>query len=274
MHAQRDTIDVLAVNRTLELTGLAGPVLHLAVTESTNDLALKAAQQGATRGVWIADEQTAGRGRGGHEWHSSPGDGLYLSVLVTPHLAMERALWLALATGLAAQEAILRVSGLRIDLRWPNDLLVGSRKLGGVLVESSVSRANGEGEAMLRYAVLGVGINVLHDAFPPDIAALATSLRLEGVITQRQSILIALLRALDRELDLLEREHTGVSDEPGILIRFEAASSWVRGKPVHVPEAGGYTGVTAGLNSGGFLLVDGDNGKRHTVLTGGVRALR
>ncbi|HEY5382908.1 MAG TPA: biotin--[acetyl-CoA-carboxylase] ligase [Acidobacteriaceae bacterium] len=274
MRQKDDTIDVLAVSRALEMTALAGPVLHLPVTESTNELALRAAQQGARRGVWVADEQTAGRGRGGHNWHSTRGDGLYVSILVTPELPMEQALWLSLATGLAAQEAILQAASVRIDLRWPNDLLLRGRKVGGVLVESSVAKAVAGQSAMLRYAVLGVGINVHHAGFPADIAEIATSLHLEGAgHVSRQTLLVALLRAIDREMDRLDREHAGLNEGPGILARFDAASSWVRGKCVRVPENGGYTGVTAGLNSRGFLLVETDDGKRHTVLSGGVREM-
>jgi BirA family biotin operon repressor/biotin-[acetyl-CoA-carboxylase] ligase len=244
------------------------------VTGSTNQLALEAAQAGAQRGIWIADEQTAGRGRGGHTWHSRSGDGLYVSVLVTPDLPLERALWLSLATGLAAQQAILAAAGLRIDLRWPNDLLCGARKLGGILVESSVAKsAVNTASGSLRYAVLGIGINVHHRSFPEDLAGLATSLEMEGARgVSRQALLTALLRALDRELYELEREHAGVSSGPGLLERFEQASTWVRGKRVHVPEQGGYTGVTAGLDERGFLLVD-DARMRRTVLSGGVREL-
>ena len=125
-----DTIDAAAVGRAVDLLSIAGPVNSLPVTESTNQLALEAAQAGARRGIWVADEQTAGRGRGGHSWHSSPGDGLYVSVLVTPELPLERALWLSLATGLAAQRAILTTTGVRIDLRWPNDLLLRAAQAG------------------------------------------------------------------------------------------------------------------------------------------------
>jgi BirA family biotin operon repressor/biotin-[acetyl-CoA-carboxylase] ligase len=272
MRTKPDTIEPLAVARALELTALAGPVLHLSTTESTNDLALHAAQNGARRGVWIADEQTAGRGRGGHGWHSAAGDGLYVSVLLTPELPLQQALWLSLATGLAAQEAILQVAGVRIDLRWPNDLMLEGRKLGGVLVESAVKKTADRG-AMLRYAVLGIGINVGHDAFPAEIARLATSLKLAGVLVKRQPLLLSLLRALDREMHRLERQHAGLGEERGVLARFEGASSWVRGKRVHVPERGGYTGITAGLDDRGFLLVDAQDGTRRTVLSGGVRGL-
>lgn len=267
-----DTIDPAAVGRAIELLPISGPVTWLPATGSTSQLAVEAAQAGARRGIWLADEQTAGRGRGGHSWHSVRGNGLYMSVLVTPELPLDRALWLSLATGLAAQQAILGTAGIRIDLRWPNDLLCGGRKLGGILVESSVTnRANGAA-ASLRYAVLGVGINVHHDAFPPELASVATSLRLEGARSvRRQALLIAFLRALDRELYELDREYAGLSTGESILTRFTKASSWVRGKRVHVPEDGGYTGVTAGLDTRGFLLVDDDQRVRRTVLSGGVR---
>lgn len=267
-----DTIDPAAVGRAIELLPISGPVTWLPVTDSTNQLALEAAQAGARRGIWLADEQTAGRGRGGHSWHSTRGDGLYMSVLVTPELPLDRALWLSLATGLAAQQAILATTGIRIDLRWPNDLLCGQRKLGGILVESSVANRTTGAAASLRYAVLGVGINVHHRAFPPELASLATSLRLEGACNvKRQILLVAFLRALDRELDELDREYAGLSTGESILARFAKASSWVRGKRVHVPEDGGYTGVTAGLDTRGFLLVDDDQRVRRTVLSGGVR---
>jgi BirA family biotin operon repressor/biotin-[acetyl-CoA-carboxylase] ligase len=269
---ESDIIDVAAVGRAIELLPISGPVTWIPVTGSTNQLALEAAQAGARRGIWLADEQTAGRGRGGHSWHSTRGDGLYVSVLVTPELPLDRALWLSLATGLAAQQAILATAGVRIDLRWPNDLLCGERKLGGILVESSVANATTGPSASLRYTILGVGINVHHRAFPPEIASLATSLRLEGAASvRRQALLIALLRALDRELDELDREYAGLGTGDGILERFTRASSWVRGKRVQVPEEGGYTGVTIGLDTRGFLLVEDNNGVQRTVLSGGVR---
>jgi BirA family biotin operon repressor/biotin-[acetyl-CoA-carboxylase] ligase len=195
-------------------------------------------------------------------------------VLVTSELPLDRALWLSLATGLAARQAILATTGILIDLRWPNDLLFGSRKLGGILVESSVANAPTIAPAGLRYAVLGVGINVHHRSFPPEIASVATSLQLEGAHrVSRQTLLIAFLRALDRELDELDLEHAGLGIGPGLLTRFSEASSWVCGKRVQVPEEGEYTGLTAGLDARGFLLVDDDDGMRRTVLSGGVREL-
>jgi BirA family biotin operon repressor/biotin-[acetyl-CoA-carboxylase] ligase len=127
---------------------------------------------------------------------------------------------------------------------------------------------------MLRYAVAGVGINVNHNNFPSELEALATSLRLEsGRTWEREQITIQFLRALENELVLLTSELRGSSAYPRLLDRFAAASSWVRGKHVRVDEAGGYTGVTDGLDARGFLRVAGDDGVVRTVLSGGVRTL-
>jgi BirA family transcriptional regulator, biotin operon repressor / biotin---[acetyl-CoA-carboxylase] ligase len=270
-----DSFNVADVAEALAGTIFAAQVQHLHSVASTNVLALEAAQAGAPHGcVWVADEQTAGRGRGGHEWHSAAGDGLYVSVLLRPQMALLDALWLSLATGLAVRSAIVAMTGLAADIRWPNDLLVGSRKCGGVLVETSVVASQSDAPAMLRYAVIGVGINVNHENFPADLADIATSLRREsGRAWPRDALLIEFLRALERETDLLQSELRGASTGPGLLERFAAASSWVRGKRVRVDEGGGYTGVTEGLDARGFLRVAGDDGVLHTVLSGGVRAL-
>jgi BirA family biotin operon repressor/biotin-[acetyl-CoA-carboxylase] ligase len=158
-----------------------------------------------------------------------------------------------------------------VDLRWPNDLMLGSKKLGGILVETAVEPPSRPGEdARLRYAVIGIGINVHQRAFPPELAALATSLDLEndGPTTYRAPLAIAVLRALDMELSHLE---SAFGDPAALLARFAQRSSWVCGKRVHVPEQQGYTGTTAGLDSRGFLLVNADDGTQRTVLSGGVR---
>ncbi len=260
-----DQIDLAALNRALAGTRFARRVQHFASVDSTNTLLLEAAANDAPEGtVYVADEQTAGRGRGGHQWHSTAGDGLYVSALIRAPLPLAQALWISLATGLAAQQAIQQTAHITADIRWPNDLLLntpqGSRKVGGILVETAI-----EGE-QLRYAVIGIGINVNHPEFPADLATQATSLRIEaGHTISRTTLLTELLRALDLELTQLE------SDDPTLLTRFTTASTWVRGKRVHVAESGGYTGVTDGLDPHGFLQIAGDDGLRHTVLSGGVR---
>ncbi len=284
-------IDAGQVNAALRDTRLRGEVHHFAEVRSTNDLALEAAIRGAPAGAWIADAQTAGRGRGGHAWLSAPGDGLYVSALFTPRLPAS-AVNLSLVTGFAAWEAIREVSGVVADIRWPNDLVtrpapggaqgIGpSRKLGGILVETAASALDPEGDpqqpakpAMLRYAVIGVGINVAHRSFPPELADAATSLAIEGwAEPDRQALVIALLGKLDLYIRELEDGYAGKQSEPDLLARLGEASTWLRGKRVSVPEDGGYTGTTAGLDASGFLLVDAVDGVRRTVRSGGVREL-
>jgi BirA family biotin operon repressor/biotin-[acetyl-CoA-carboxylase] ligase len=262
--------DLASVEAALGTTRSVRRLTHLRTVTSTNTLAVEAAQSGVASGAWIADEQTAGRGRGGHAWHSAPGEGLYVSVLVRPGLSLSKALWLSLATGLAVQQAIAESTGLAPDIRWPNDLLLSGKKCGGILVETASEPAMAGQAAALRYAVIGIGINLNHRGFPAELASIATSIALEtGAAQRREPLLIGLLQALDREIGLLESP--AASD---VLVRFAAASSWVSGKRVCVQPtdiAPGYTGVTAGLDSNGFLRVTGDDGQLHTVLSGGVR---
>lgn len=275
--AERDPINVAEVNGALEGSRLRGAVRCVAVVDSTNRLALEAAATGETLGVWVADEQTAGRGRGGHHWHSAPGDGLYVSLLYTPALHAAEALKLSLAAGLAAQEAIESVARITVDLRWPNDLVTygqaPSRKLGGVLVETAIEPETPQNLARLRHAVIGIGINVSHRAFPPDLEETASSLLLEGWRQpDRQALLIALLERVDWNVGQLEATARGQTAEAeSVLARLAQASTWIRGKRVRVGEGGGYTGVTAGLDPHGFLLVENENGGLRTVRSGGVR---
>ena len=241
----------------------AGKLHFSAVTGSTNSDALTAARGGAAHGsVYFADEQRSGRGRGDHGWHSSSGEGLYVSVLLRPQIPTARLPLLPLVAGLAAAEAVRTVAGLAVDIRWPNDLLIGPRKTGGILVE-----ANSEGNA-IAFAVVGIGINVHQQSFAPGLSTPATSLDLEaGRRISRQRLLITLLKSL-------ERETLGLADAAAaeeISARVGSASTWVRGRSVEVHGPQACAGVTAGLDEHGFLLVSTGAGMV-TVQTGGIRA--
>jgi BirA family biotin operon repressor/biotin-[acetyl-CoA-carboxylase] ligase len=269
---ETNTFDLKLVEEGVASTKFSGRVMHFPSVTSTSLLALEAAQSGAREGVYVADEQTAGRGRGDHKWHSSQLDGLYVSALVTPPIPMDMALWLPLATALAAQAAIQETTELKADIRWPNDLLLNDRKCGGILVESTATTADPAAKPMLRYAVIGIGINMNQQNFPPDLNAIATSLRTAGRSVSREVLLVALLRELDAEISNLIKQYRGTLNGQGLLERFAASSSWVKGKRVRVEEGGGYTGVTDGLDIRGFLRVLGEDGVLRTVLSGGVRA--
>ncbi len=256
-----DTFDLGEMDRTLVGTPFAGKLHFFPSIHSTNTYAMQQAEAGAPEGsVYFADEQTAGRGRGAHQWASPPGSGLYVSVLLRPQIPPAEILWLSLAAGLAVREAVRQVTALECDLRWPNDLLFGRRKFCGILTELNAEVTR------IRHVVVGIGINVHQEKFPPGLHDIATSLRMEtGREWPRQQLLIALLQSLHREVSGLSREAAS-----RILQRLEAASSWVRGKRVRVEEGPGFSGVTEGLDARGFLQVRTAEGLR-TVYSGGVR---
>jgi BirA family biotin operon repressor/biotin-[acetyl-CoA-carboxylase] ligase len=263
--------DLAALESQLAGTAFAGKLHFTPLTDSTNTSALEAARAGAPHGsVFFADEQRAGRGRGDHAWHSAAGQGLYVSVLLRPTLKAERMPLLSLATGLAAAEAIQIAAGLKPDLRWPNDLLLGPRKTGGILIEGKTEAADAPsagGPFEVAYVVAGIGINVHQREFPPNLATPATSLDLEaGRAVSRQPLLIALLYALQREVRHLERGHAA-----SLLERLQQSSTWISGRAVEVHGPQACTGTTAGLDEHGFLRVQTASGLV-TVQTGGLRA--
>ncbi len=254
--------DLAQLEAALAGTLFAGKLHFSRTTGSTNADALAAASLAAPHGsVYFADEQTTGRGRSDHGWHSAAGEGIYVSVLLRPQIPAMRLPLLPLAAGLAAADAIRAVSGLAADLRWPNDLLVGPRNAGGILVE-----ARNDSERLL-HAVVGIGINVHQRTFPSDLATPATSLDLESRRTNsRQALLVALLTSLQRETCVLADPVAAAT----IPARVEQASTWTRDRNVEVHGPQACTGVTAGLDENGFLRVKTANGFV-IVQTGGLR---
>jgi BirA family biotin operon repressor/biotin-[acetyl-CoA-carboxylase] ligase len=260
-------------------TIFSGDIHHCLQTESTNLLAQTAAsaaknQEAASEGeVFLAEEQTAGRGRGSHSWHSERGAGIYCSVLLRPRIKPADSLWISLLSAVAVQDAVKEVTGLQPDIRWPNDLVLNDKKLGGILTELSSDSTR------VNHVVVGIGINVLHRSFPPELSGLATSLALEiGKEPSRLEVTAALLKSLDREYRALMRAINSPVQSPElrfepILKRVESRSSYARGKHVQVDGEAGYVGVTDGLDARGFLRVRTADGLR-MVISGSVRPVR
>jgi len=226
--------------------------------DSTMTVAAQLAREGCPSGTVVgADQQTAGMGRHGRSWHSEPGAGLYISIVLRLQLGSDSLPLVMLALGIAAQQAIAEVSGLAPDLRWPNDVLLDGRKCAGIL-------ANTEGDAI----IAGIGINVSHESFPPEIAPLATSLLLAGAPdVSREALLTALVRNVEDSCRIL------IHDGPAAICdMFTHASSYAQGRRVRVEQDSGLTeGVTCGLNPSGFLVLRQDNGTETVILTGGLR---
>lgn len=233
---------------------------------STNDLAGRAASAGAPHGTTIAaDTQTSGRGRLGRSWFSPPGGGLYVSVVLRPadlgRAAAASGAMVTLTTGVALAEGIERATGLLPEIKWPNDLVIGSRKLCGVLAEAST--AGGE----VQFVIVGFGINLQPSAYPPDIAGRATSIEAE------------LSRPVDRGLLLAEClaslawrfAELKAGGFFAILDRWRGLAPSAQGRRVEVMVEGEWRpAVTAGVDTDGALLAD-VGGRVQRVVAGEIR---
>jgi BirA family transcriptional regulator, biotin operon repressor / biotin---[acetyl-CoA-carboxylase] ligase len=260
------TPDVLVpglLNPRLRGTIFHNNIYHFFKAGSTNDIALELGHRGAPHGtVVIAEEQTAARGRVGRSWHSEKASGIYLSVLLRPPISPASAAMLTLVAGLAAQEAVARQTGLKPDIRWPNDLLLDGRKFGGILTEMHAEPDR------IRFVVVGIGINVNHEQFPEELATIATSLRIAaGREQSRLELLLQLLLELERYYNRFMADGAGP-----IVERFTQVSSYARGKRVRIEGATEtFTGTTDGLEPSGLLRVRRDGGRVETVVSGSVR---
>ncbi|MFA5909477.1 MAG: biotin--[acetyl-CoA-carboxylase] ligase [Vicinamibacterales bacterium] len=225
---------------------------HAAVT-STMDVAANLAAAGAEPGVVVgADQQTAGRGRRGHAWESPPAAGLYFSFIARPPLQANASLpLLTLAAGVAVRDGVLAAVGWAPQLKWPNDVMVGRRKLAGILAEGL-----GVGTPA-QAVVIGVGLNLLPSAYPPEVVARATSLEAElGRAVDRGQVLAEVLAALTDRLATL-------AGSPGdILQAWRAASPSATGTRV---EWDGRTGTTAGIDESGALLIRTPSGIERVI---------
>ena len=236
---------------------------HFATLGSTNDF-LKAQIDAPEFTCAIADQQTAGRGRRDRNWHSSPGDGLYLSVLLLP-ASSNRISLLSLMSAVAVAETLLERSIAGVDIKWPNDVLVNGRKVCGILVESI-----GTGTGAPR-VIAGIGINLNHQSFPEELTSTATSLKIE---TGKQMVVDEIR---DHLLGKLYEWylHWQSGKERLILDRWQSLSSYSHGTWVTVTLDGEQvSGQTEGVNQDGALMLRLPDGSLKTILSGDVARLR
>jgi len=255
--------DVLAprlLRKRLHQSPFGKRIYHFFKTDSTNSVAMRLGEQGEPHGALvIAEEQTAGRGRAGHSWHSEKTNGIYMTVLLRPAISPQQAPLITLVVGLAARDAIEEQTGLVPDLRWPNDLLFGRKKFCGILTEMNAEQDR------IHFVAAGIGINVNHERVPEELSGIATSLRIEtGRIHSRVEIVARLLRHLDSYYNRFLSEGA-----EAIVARFSEVSSFARGKRVRVATlTETYTGTTAGLEPEGLLRVRRDDGRTLPVIAG------
>jgi BirA family transcriptional regulator, biotin operon repressor / biotin---[acetyl-CoA-carboxylase] ligase len=229
-------------------------------TTSTNDDALAAAKSGAAHGTLFgAEKQTRGRGRRGSEWISTPGAGLWFSLLLRPELSAELAPGLALCAGLAVREAVATRVRVPALVKWPNDVLAGGRKLAGVLVESQVTGNK------ITSVIVGIGINVTQTEFPEPISKIATSLALLSASNDaREPLLADVLASFAAQLEHLATQ--GMAGIAEVLRPHDA----LFGRRLRVEAV---EGTGAGIDTSGRLLVRSTNGQLRSLASGHIELL-
>jgi BirA family biotin operon repressor/biotin-[acetyl-CoA-carboxylase] ligase len=241
-----------------------GHTIHLLQTvDSTNDEAKTLAVRGALEGTMvIADAQRRGRGRMGRLWASPGGVGIYLSVILRPAIQPHDAPSLTLLGAVAVAQAIEEVAGLAAGVKWPNDLIVRGRKLGGILGEVAAETSH------LHYVVLGIGINVnqTEASFEGELGHTATSLRIEtGRFVDRTVMIRSLCESLDRWYDCF------LSEGPAPIIERLRQRCLTLGQRV-VARSGDQElrGLAVDLDGSGALLIRDDDQRLHRLIAGDV----
>ena len=260
------------------LHGLAGlrfghPVYLYRQTDSTNAVARALAEGGAREGLLVvAEAQSAGRGRAGRRWITTEGTALAFSLVLRPAVPPPQAARLTMLAGLAVCEAIEQVCGVPAALKWPNDILVGGRKAGGILLEA----VSGGGpdvtpdDERLEFAILGIGLNIEQAPPPDEVDFPATALQLEaGRVVDRLKLLRAILQRLEAHYPRLAASEAG-----GLRDEWAARLAWM-GEPVvaHTPE-GDYDGLAEATDVDGALIVQLASGERVRVRAGDVQLRR
>jgi BirA family transcriptional regulator, biotin operon repressor / biotin---[acetyl-CoA-carboxylase] ligase len=241
-------------------------IYHFFRTDSTNRVGMELGYAGEPEGAAIlAEEQTAGRGRAGRSWCSERAAGIYVTLLLRPKISPMQAPLLTMMAGLSAYAAIQAQTGLQLDLKWPNDLILNGKKLGGILTEMHADTS------LVRFVIVGIGINVNQEKFPGELNGIATSLHAEmGKNQSRLELLARLLREFESDYNRFLREGAASVTE-----RFTKASSYAVGKKVRVTNgAESFSGVTAGLAPEGLLQVEREDGKTVMVIAGDVAEIK
>ncbi|MDR3579309.1 MAG: biotin--[acetyl-CoA-carboxylase] ligase [Oryzomonas sp.] len=262
-----DTLSTEEISVQLNTAIIGKRLVNLALTASTNAEAFRLAEDGAVEGAVVtADEQNKGKGRLGRTWSSPPGANLYCSVILRPKIKPLEAPQLTFLSAVAVARAIEQVTGLKPEIKWPNDVLIGGKKVAGLLNEMS---AETDG---INFVILGIGVNLnmTADQFPGDLRHPATSLYIETGVKVGRARFTALL------LNELDRLYADFLDHGFALVRREWQERCnADGREVVISNHGcaDIRGQFAGIDSDGALLVQGPDGAIERILSGDVRVL-
>ncbi len=248
----------------LHTSSIGRTIYHFYTVDSTNAFASRLIAHGSKipeGTVIIAEAQTEGRGRLGRHWYSEREAGLYFSLVLFPKAPPSLAPLFMLGAAVAMHNAVENYSGLNVDIKWPNDLLIDGRKFCGILSEIQAE------VDLVKTLVIGVGVNVNHERLPPDIANRATSLRVaSGRIQSRIEILVEFFEEFEKIY--LDFERKGPH---GIIEQWTRCSSFANGRKVEIHDGvRKVAGTTRGLNALGALRVEQSDGRIEDVYSGDV----
>ena len=237
-------------------------IVYFTETDSTNLRIKQLGDEGAPEGTLaVADFQSAGRGRRGRSWDSPAGSSIYMSVLLRPRTAPDRAPMLTLVMACSVAEGIMDCEDVEVQIKWPNDIIINGRKLVGILTEMSTQID------YINHVTVGVGINVNMTEFPEEIRATATSLRLEtGHVVRRAPLIAAVTARLEKNYEVFLQ----TEDMSGLMEKYSSLLV-NRGKEVMVLGAKEqYRAYAVGINNTGELIVRREDGTEEAVYAGEV----
>lgn len=240
-------------------------ILFFETVSSTNTVALELAEKATEGTVVLADSQDKGRGRHGRIWISPSGVNIYMSIILRPQIRPKDSSLITIMSAVACAEAMRNVTGVKITTKWPNDLMINNKKVGGILTELKTQKQK------ITSAIVGIGINVNTDVreFPEDMEQTATSLKNEaGIVYSREPIVAAILNEMDRwykTLTTLEKE--------ALLQAWKNLTSTLGRKVVIITPNETITGTAEALDNEGMLIVRLPSGKIQRINSGDLKIL-
>lgn len=261
----KGSADVLSkeeLESTIHAKWAGAEVAFFEETDSTNNEIRRLAEQGAPHGTLaVAERQLGGKGRRGRVWTSPAGVGIWMSMLLRPQIDPMAASMLTLVMALSTRRGIEKATGLKSEIKWPNDLVLNKKKICGILTEMSTELME------IQYVIPGTGINVNQMEFPDDIKATATSLRIEsGKIQKRSEIIAAIMEAFEGYYDTFIE----AQDMSGLIEEYNANLVNLGNEVCVLDPAGEYRGVSEGINKEGALLVRLSDGTLKEIISGEV----
>lgn len=259
--SEPDIMDEMRIREHMHTKWMGNTIIYLPETDSTNTQAKRLGEEGAEHGTLVVTQcQTAGRGRRGRSWESPVGN-IYFTFLLRPEVEVSRASMITLVSALALVKAIEKVTGLKTQIKWPNDVVVNGKKLCGILTESSTDLE------YINYVVVGIGINVNQTSFPPEIMDKASSLFLElGHSVNRGAVLGEFLNQFELYYEIFIQ-----TEDMSELVNIYNEMLVNSGREVKIIEKGQERILKAiGIDQNGGLIVENADGKRESIISGEV----